>query len=139
MCVCVCVCVRERFIYTVFRSDRGYSCKVQQMVKRLEREGKTSEVERETKREKHEHRNWKQVSQRELDKMGTVARSRYLAVSCPDHLFTLSSSTEPSLRIYHYSLVFKTLDDLSFSLVHSNITHSTSRHRRKLRRGNRSQ
>lgn len=51
------------------------------MLKQLER---TEEGERGLEkrgREKYEQKNWKQLSERELSKMGTVARSRYLAVS----------------------------------------------------------
>ena len=63
------------------RSDRGYSGKVQQMVRQLEMEGGTGGEGREGKRERHEPKNWRQVSQKELERMGPVARSRYLAVS----------------------------------------------------------
>ena len=53
------------------------------MVKQLEREGQGGETESggETRREKHELKNWKQLSEKELSGMGTVARSRYQAVS----------------------------------------------------------
>lgn len=64
------------------RSHRGFSSKVQSLLKQLERtedrERGLAEVE---KREKYEQRNWKQLSERELSKLGTVARSRYQAVS----------------------------------------------------------
>lgn len=63
------------------RSHRGFSSKVQSLLKQLER---TEEGEREVEkrgREKYEQRNWKQLSERELSKLGTVARSRYQAVS----------------------------------------------------------
>lgn len=75
------------------RSDRGYSSKVQQMVRQVERETrgrewKAAEEEQRKKREKYEQSNWRQCSQRELEKMGAVARSCYLAVS-PHRFFSL--------------------------------------------------
>lgn len=53
------------------------------MTRQLEREKRREETERgrETRREKHEMKNWKQLSERELGRMGMVARSRYQAVS----------------------------------------------------------
>ena len=71
------------WIFLWCRSDRGYSSKVQQMVRQLEREtprGGGREEER-GERKRYEHRNWRQVSERELERMEPVARSRYLAVS----------------------------------------------------------
>lgn len=66
------------------RSHRGFSSKVQSLLKQLERteEGERGLVEVEKRgKEKYEQRNWKQLSERELSKLGTVARSRYQAVS----------------------------------------------------------
>ena len=54
------------------------------MVKQLEREGGEGRYTGEARggrREKHDHKNWRQVSERELTRRGLVSRSRYQAVS----------------------------------------------------------
>ena len=63
------------------RSDRGYSRKVQRMMRDLDREALMTRKETDSERkEKYQQRNWKQLSERELNKLTPVARSRYLAV-----------------------------------------------------------
>lgn len=70
---------RKKGLVATPRSDRGYSCKVQQMVRQLEREKQTRGGGRGEKREKYQHRNWREVPQKDIESMGPVARSRYLA------------------------------------------------------------
>ena len=71
-----------------YRSDRGYSSKVQQLVKRLEKETRGGGEGRAGGGEgRREVRNWRECSQRELERIGPVARSRYLAVSYIASLF----------------------------------------------------
>lgn len=50
------------------------------MVRQLEREKQTRGGGRGEKREKYQHRNWREVPQKDIESMGPVARSRYLAV-----------------------------------------------------------
>ena len=66
------------------RSDRGFSRKVQRMVREMDGQaagtGGGKEEGGGERRERYEQRNWKKRSERELSRMAPVARSRYLAV-----------------------------------------------------------
>lgn len=79
-----CACKRMYVVWErvyLSRSDRGYSRKVQRMMRDLDREALMTRKETDSERkEKYQQRNWKQLSERELNKLTPVARSRYLAV-----------------------------------------------------------
>lgn len=87
-------------VFSPRRSHRGFSRKVQSMVKQLERERSGELVTAgmggvgKGGREGYEQRNWRQLTDRDLARLGTVARSRYLAVSGnyrqPTYIYTSS-------------------------------------------------
>ena len=70
---------REAILSANTRGFRGYSRKLQDMLKQQEREKGGKEAARKERR-KFEPHNWKQLGAKELSGMSTSERSRYLAV-----------------------------------------------------------